>query len=194
MPSSAPFAPANTQTAVVQAPDGSVGVVSHAVPVPTPAILPHHVLVRVLAVALNPTDHKAPKHFPNPGATMGCDFCGVVSSFPGCSDAQPAPLEVGTRVCGFVYGYNYEKPDTGAFAEYVVADARLLLRVPESWGDMQAAALGGVGWGTVGAALWGEEALGLEGRPAAPASKGAPVLVYGGGTATGTMACQMLRL
>ena len=194
MPGSAISAWDKTQTAIIQASDGSVGVISHAVPVPTPAISPHHVLVRVLAVALNPTDHKTPKHFPNPGATMGCDFCGVVSSFPGCSDAQAAPLEVGTRVCGFVYGYNYEKPDTGAFAEYVVADARLLLRVPESWGDLQAAALGGVGWGTVGAALWEEEALGLEGRPAAPVSKGAPVLVYGGGTATGTMACQILRL
>ncbi|KAI0194232.1 GroES-like protein [Astrocystis sublimbata] len=149
---------------------------------------PNHVLIRVLAVALNPTDHKMPTHFPMPGSTTGCDFCGIVVA----SSAETG-LEVGTRVCGAVYAYNPEEPLTGAFAQYVVADSRLLLRVPVHWSDLRAAALGGIGWGTAGLTLW--SALALAGRPSNPtAAPETPVLVYGGATATGTMACQILKL
>jgi len=188
-----------TQTAIVQTGDVSASrlpiAVSHTAPLPTiPS--PHHVLVRVLAVALNPTDHKMPTHFPTPGATMGCDFCGIVVSRheDGTAESRSASFSPGTRVCGATYGYNPDDPHNGAFAEYVVADARLLLRVPKSWTDLQAAALGGIGWGTLGLALWGFETLALVGRPGAPVERPAPVLVYGGGTATGTMACQLLKL
>ncbi|SPO01913.1 related to C.carbonum toxD protein [Cephalotrichum gorgonifer] len=183
-----------TQTAIVQTLDVSGTLlpltVSHASLVPT-IRSPNHVLVRVLAVALNPTDHKMTTHFPMPGATTGCDFCGTVVSQ---REGGGQPFALGTRVCGAVYGYNPEDPHNGAFAEYVVADARLLLRVPDSWSDLQAAALGGIGWGTVGLALWCSEALALTSRPGSPAEKQSPVLVYGAGTATGTMACQLLKL
>lgn len=63
-----------------------------------------------------------------------------------------------------------------------------MLKVPAVWGWEEAAAVGGIGWGTLGLALW--EALGLEWR----GGRGEAVLVYGGATATGTMACQLLRL
>lgn len=58
----------------------------------------------------------------------------------------------------------------------------------------RAAALGGIGWRTLRIALWGS--LGLEARPGRPVKKGkeVPVLVYGAGTATGTMACQLFKL
>ncbi|KAI1176373.1 putative alcohol dehydrogenase [Nemania sp. FL0916] len=185
------------QSVLAQAPEQSHGgpvapILSHNAPIP-PLPSPNHVLVRVLAVALNPTDYKMPAHFPMPDSTMGCDFCGIV---PAEASAPLPPL--GTRVCGAVYAYNPEDPLTGAFAQYVVADARLLLRVPADWSDLRAAALGGIGWGTAGLALWGSDALSLEGRPTRPldannANK-TPVLVYGGATATGTMACQLLKL
>lgn len=121
-------------------------------------------------------------------STMGCDFCGVIVS------AQPGTIASGSRVCGAVYGYNPSDPHNGAFAEYVVADSRLLLRVPHAWSDLQGAALGGIGWGTAGLALWDPKALALDGRPSKPAQTRRPVLVSGGATATGTMACQLLRL
>jgi NADPH:quinone reductase-like Zn-dependent oxidoreductase len=68
--------------------------------------------------------------------------------------------------------------------------------VPAHWSDLRAAALGGIGWGTAGLALWQADALSLEGRPTRPliAAETTPVLVYGGATATGTMACQLLKL
>lgn len=149
----------------------------------------HHVLVRVLAVALNPTDHKMVTYFPSPGRMAGCDFCGVVVEKG--TDACPA----GTRVCGGVFPYALSGGlQSGAFAQWVVADGRLLLKVPGSWDDLQGAALGGVGWGTTALALADPEALALDALPSKPAADKEPVLVYGGATATGTMACQLLKL
>lgn len=191
-----------TQTAIVQQAQpeakGKAGgplplAVSSDVPLPTLPPPPHHVLVRVLAVALNPTDHKMPVYLPNPGSTAGCDFCGVVEV---AAPEQAAAFAPGTRVCGNNFAYNPALPREGSFAQYILADARQLLRVPQSWTDLEAAALGGVGWKTASLALWDPEMLGLKGRPSSPLQEdeAEPVLVFGGATATGTMACQLLKL
>lgn len=182
-----------TQTALVQSPPkelaGSLPLsVSTTVEVPTISS-DYHVLVRVLAVALNPNDHKMITHYPMPGNLAGCDFCGVVEA-TGPSSLQPT----GTRVCGAVFPYKPDEPRSGAFAEWLVADSRLLLRVPHAWTDLEGAALGGVGWSTVCLAMSHPTALALVGRPSKPSEKKEPVLVYGGATATGTMACQLLKL
>ncbi|RDW74766.1 hypothetical protein BP6252_05908 [Coleophoma cylindrospora] len=194
-----------TQSAIVQS-DKPTAVtslaVAHSVPLPhLPLASPNHVLVRVLAVALNPNDHKMATYFHMAGSTAGCDFCGVVvQSGPNpthCSTVHPP----GTRICGAVFPYSLQPDDkhNGAFAQWVVADARLLLRVPDAWTDLQGAALGGVAWGTLALAFSDPQALALQGLPSKPAASGkggaaVPVLVYGGATSTGTMACQLLRL
>ncbi|RYP53009.1 hypothetical protein DL768_001912 [Monosporascus sp. mg162] len=95
------------------------------------------------------------------------------------------------HVCGPMHGPNPGNPDSGAFAEYLIQDRRLLVRVPDSWSDLEGAALGGVGWATVALAM--KDSLQLTGTPSKPASlmpdgTRMPVLVYGGATATGTMA------
>ena len=150
---------------------------------------PYHVQVRVLAVGLNPTDHKMVAHFYMEGNTVGCDFCGIVES------AGPSALfPPGVRVCGADFPYRPNNPHNGAFSQWVVADSRQMLRIPESWSDTQAAALGGTGWGTVCMAASDPEALNLTGLPSKPATKATPILVYGGATATGIMAVQMLKL
>lgn len=133
---------------------------------------------------------------------MGCDFSGVVVDV---GSAVAETMKPGTRVCGGVFPYgngdDSEGLRSGAFSQWLVTDARLLLRLPDSWNDTEGAALGGVGWGTVGLALSDPDALGLEGVPSRPVRVGdektearEPVLVYGGATATGTMACQLLKL
>ena len=186
------------QTAITQTQIGKVSLpltISHGVPVPSlPACSPFHVLVRISAVALNPTDWKMVTHFPMPDNVAGCDFCGVVVEVNDENNSLHLP---GSRVCGGTFPYNYSADSSrhnGAFSQWVVADSRLLLRVPQTWTDLQGAALGGVGWGTVGLALYLPDALGLVGRPSKPSTKAEPVLVYGGGTATGTMACQVLKM
>lgn len=188
---------------------------------PIPTLKPGQVLVRVHAVALNPTDHKMPTSFASPGAVAGCDFAGTVVKTASQAQGHSAPssqrLQVRDSVFGAVHGSNPIEHSSGAFAEYTAADADLLVKMPKgkknedrmSW--TQAAAWGGIGWGTLGIALWDEE-RGLElqwpwGRYAAKeagtrgdevngASKGdgAYVLVNGGATATGTLAVQLLRL
>lgn len=181
------------QTALIQSTNGeSKPVLSYSTPIPD-LTSTNDILVKVTAVALNPTDYKMPQHHPVPGATMGCDFTGtVVATGPSVGNLSP-----GTRVCGAVHGSNPAYPQNGAFSEFLVADSRLVLRVPDSWSDLDAAALGGIGWGTLGLAFY--DSLKLTGRPSSPASVGrdgkkVPVLVYGGATATGTMACQLMKL
>ena len=166
--------------------------ISHDVPVPELPFGGTHVLIRVLTVALNPTDIKMISHFPEKCKMVGCDFSGIVENVPS-PNGEPLAIAPGTRVCGGVFPYNPENPYNGSFAQWVVSDARVLLRVPDDWDDLQAAALGSVGWGTCGLAFYDSDALNLQGRPTKPTEKHEPVLIYGGGTATGTMAIQMLK-
>jgi NADPH:quinone reductase-like Zn-dependent oxidoreductase len=184
---------ASSQTSVVQSnassrKSGLPLVISHGRPLPQ-LTTPYHVLVRVLAVGLNPTDHKMITHFYMEGNTAGCDFCGVIE------EAGPQSIHpVGTRVAGADFPYRPGNPSNGAFAEYAVGDSRHLLRIPESMTSLQAAAVGAIGWGTAALAISDPDALNLPGLPSKPAEKCLPVLVYGGATATGIMAIQMLKL
>ena len=183
-----------TQTAVIQSkatPSRASGLslaVSHSKPV-LDLSSPYHVLVRVLAVGLNPTDYKMVTHFYIEGNIIGCDFCGIIES-AGLS----ALFSPGARVCGADFPYRSDNPHNGAFSQWVVADSRQMLKVPDEWSDTQAAALGAIGWGTVCLSVSDSEALNLAGLPSKPVEKSIPVLVYGGATATGIMAIQMLKL
>ncbi|KAI1354756.1 putative alcohol dehydrogenase [Xylaria sp. FL0043] len=186
------------QTAIVQGnhnPDSATDLpLSIAKDVPIPALATaHDVLVRVLAVALNHCDYKMPTNFLAAGGLAGCDFCGVV-----VKTGPSAVCQAGTRVCGglFPYGqYDAAAPKPpGSFAEFIAVDSRRLLRVPASWSDLEGAALGAVGWGTVGLAISDPHALALDGFPSTPIAEPEPVLVYGAATATGTTACQLLKL
>ena len=186
-----------TQTAIVQSanppPSSPLPLaISHSMPISDfPSA--HHVLVRTLAVALNPTDHKMVTHFPAPGNMVGCDFCGVVEKSQNGTE-ETAAFPPGTRVCGGTFPYSKTGAHDGAFAQWLTVDCRVLLRVPESMDDLHGAALGGVGWGTAGLAFYDPAALALSGRPSQPVDTKEPVLVYGGATASGTMACQLLKL
>jgi NADPH:quinone reductase-like Zn-dependent oxidoreductase len=183
-----------SQVCLVQAQDSTSPLsLSYSIPVPT-IQKPHEVLVRVSAVALNPIDWKLPHYFPMPNSIVGCDFSGIIVAR---GDAV-ADLDIGQHVCGAViFTPTPERSLNGAFARILVADARTLLSVPPEWTDLQAAALGGVGWYTAGQVFYDQDALQLTGRPSSPAPLRAdgsrvPILVYGGATASGTMMCQWL--
>jgi NADPH:quinone reductase-like Zn-dependent oxidoreductase len=186
---------AKLQTAIIQMPSASPQsclplTISNSVEIPT-LQSPHDVLIRVLAIGLNPTDFKMVTQFPKQGNGSGCDFCGTIEE-----TGDSASLSQGTRVCGAIFPYSLKHDHharSGAFSQWVVADSRHLLRVPNGWTDTQAAALGGVGWGTAALAMSDPRALGLVGLPSRPVKKFTPVLIYGGATATGLMAVQMLK-
>lgn len=187
------MATAKTQTAVIQSkasprPSGLPLAITPSKAVPELSS-PYHVVVRVLAVGLNPTDYKMLTHFYMEGNTVGCDFCGIVESAGASALVSP-----GDRVCGADFPYRPDNKLNGAFVQYAITDSRHVLRVPKDWSDTQAAAMGAIGWCTACLAISDAAALNLKGMPSRPTKKPSPVLVYGGATATGLMAIQMLKL
>lgn len=184
------FDPPTTQKAVVGQANETVAV-SNSVTIPT--LQPDMVIVKTVAVALNPVDAKvAYSSFCTPGAISGCDFAGHVVAI---GSAVRKPLKIGERVCGAVHGMNPSMPLTGAFAEYVGATGDILLLVPDGM-PLEAAATLGTGLGTMGMALFWS--LNLPASPERPLKTspnvGDHVLVYGGSSASGTMAIQLIKL
>lgn len=92
---------------------------------------PKELLIRVVAVALNPIDSL---YVSNPlartGRTIGSDFAGVVEDL---GDAVPS-LKPGDRVAGFLQGACSVNDRPGAFAEFLVCPWDLVWKVG---GEMQ---------------------------------------------------------
>ena len=157
--------------------------------VPLPKLRPTYVLVRVNAVALNPTDWKHIDFLSAPGIsqTVGCDYAGTVVEVG--SDVTKS-WKKGDRIAGFTHGVNKVEPEDGCFAEYAVAKGDVQMKIPDNLSDEDAATLG-VGISTVGQGLY--QSLGLP-LPDSPAKSPLWVLVYGGSTATGSLAIQFAKL
>lgn len=158
-----------------------------------PALLPKTLLAKTTAVAINPFDYKMPKNFPSAGAIIGIDFVGRIVRIDAEAAALRPDLSVGDTVCGFIHGSNPAAPDSGAFAEYVRAPAQLVYKVPAAM-KVEEAATYGCALASMCLALW--KHLDLPASPRQPLAAESPVyvLVYGGSTATGTMALQLLKL
>ncbi|KAF5632281.1 TOXD [Fusarium tjaetaba] len=105
--------------------------------IPIPSITPNEILVKVKAVALNPTDFKHLDIISPPNSIIGCDYAGVVHQV---GDSVKDKWKIGDRVAGAVHGGLY--PDKGAFAEYLKIDADLAWKVPEHISDTEATTYG----------------------------------------------------
>lgn len=182
------------QKALVQDAKGNPVIVDNAT---LPKLGPGDIMVKTTMVALNPFDYKMPAASPSKGAVMGNDFVGTVVQIHDENNNDKTSIQLGDLVCGTVHGSNAADPTNGSFAEYICAPADLVLRVPSSFKPQDAATLG-CALGTAIVALWDRDGLDLPISPASPASPGSdeavPALVYGGSTASGTMALQLLRL
>jgi NADPH:quinone reductase-like Zn-dependent oxidoreductase len=174
----------NSQRAVVSTHSGGLKLAND---IPVPKLEAETALVKVEAVALNPVDWKLNEFSCCPGSISGADFCGTVTAM---GNAVQKRLAVGDRVCGWVFGSNPAEPLNGAFAGYVAARGGLVMKVPV-WMSSEDASTVALGAATAGQALY--QSLGLP-LPTAIAMGPSYVLVYGGSTATGTMAIQLLRL
>lgn len=83
---------------------------------------------------------------------------------------------------------NYEN---GAFARYIAVKGDIQMHIPDKVSFEEAAGVG-VGIGTTGYALY--RVLGLTLPPAKSDGTGKTALIYGGSTATGSVAIQFAKL
>ncbi|KAJ5105587.1 chaperonin 10-like protein [Penicillium alfredii] len=167
---------------VVAAPFQAVLVTDRPVPIPRD----DDVLVQTVAVALNPTDWKNADTMATTGVLLGCDYAGIVTKVgPGVRKC----LRKGDRICGMAHGANVVRPETGAFAEQIVVKGDVQIRICEHLSFDEAATLG-VGVVTVGLGLYQHLQLAW---PTNPLSNSIPILIYGGSTATGTLAIQYAK-
>ncbi|KAH8422617.1 zinc-binding alcohol dehydrogenase family protein [Aspergillus melleus] len=153
-----------------------------------PEITADQILVQTKAVALNPSDWKMIDNATvTPGPVSGGDFAGIVVQ----RGSKVRGVELGDRVFAYVFGANPAHPSDGAFAEYVAAVPDLCFRMPPSMTFETGASLG-LGLMTVGLVF---KSFGL--RPfesPSPNLRVKPyVLIYGGSTATGTLAIQLFK-
>ncbi|KUI53789.1 Protein TOXD [Cytospora mali] len=155
--------------------------------VPIPKLRDGYLLVKVKAVALNPTDWKS-IHAPTGqfiGSKAGCDYAGVVEEV---GPNVTKPFKKGDRICGIVFGAG--DAERGAFGEYVIAPEHLQIKIPDNLSFEEASTLG-VGITTVGQGLYQFLELPL---PAEPLSEPKHILIYGGSTTTGILGIQFARL
>lgn len=152
---------------------------------PCPPLPPDQVLVRTDAIAINPSDTKMRGAFVTPWATLGCDYAGTVVAV----GSEVQDVSVGDRICGVQNEMCKYTTAWGAFGEYNVTRGKMWMKVPDSWSTEAAASIS-VGIATASLAL---RALGLP-LPNKPVERPASVLIYGGSSATATIALQLIRL
>ncbi|KAI1042522.1 hypothetical protein LB505_010889 [Fusarium chuoi] len=157
-----------------------------------PKQLDDMILVRPVSVALNPTDWRHIRgRRAKDGCIVGCDYAGIVESV---GSAVIKKWKPGDRIFGVAHGANLVNPDDGAFAEVISVIGDLQMRMPDSLSFQQAATLG-LGTGTVGQGLF-QKSLKLR-LPSAAVSDvtrhDEPVLIYGGGSATGALGIQFAK-
>jgi NADPH:quinone reductase-like Zn-dependent oxidoreductase len=151
---------------------------------PCPPLASDQFYVKTEAVAINPSDTKMLGDFQTKGGILGSDYAGTVIAV----GANVKDISIGDRVCGVTNAMTKQRPDRGGFAQYNASVGRIYLKLPDSW-SFEAGASLCAGLCTAALAI---RSLGLP-LPDKPAVVPKTVLVYGGSTATGTLAMQLLR-
>ncbi|CCF34701.1 TOXD [Colletotrichum higginsianum] len=155
-----------------------------------PKLRDGYILVKIAAVAINPSDWKHVDFMwvgDPTGTRPGLEYAGVVVDVGPGVDKD---FKAGDRVFGIINGSNVRQKEDGAFAEYAVAKAALQMKIPDHVDDTEAAAITS-GLVAVGQGLY--QALELP-LPTSPSPEPIPLLIYGGSTASGIMGIQFAKL
>ncbi|KAI0337936.1 GroES-like protein [Trametopsis cervina] len=155
--------------------------------VPVPTLADDEILVKVAAVAQNPTDWQHVDLVGNPGTILGCDWSGHVVK----RGSKVSKFAFADHVAGFAHGGTYT--DRGAFAEYVKAPEDLAWKVPsDEISNEESATLGCAFWTAV-QALFHPGRLGLV-EPPKKVKREEWIFVYGGSTSVGVYAVQLAHV
>lgn len=156
---------------------------------PIPKLRDDYVLVKPHAIALNPTDWKhAAFGRAKDGALVGCDYAGVVEEV---GPAVTKAWKKGDRICGSAHGSNLVNEEDGCFSEYAVVKGDVQMRIPDGLAFEKAATIS-LAAITVGQGLY-QKSLRLN-LPINSLEGEEWVLIYGGGTSTGGLAIQYMKL
>lgn len=165
-------------------------------PILKPPLPDDYILVQTVTVALNPTDWTTLDAPGAPGTLVGCDYAGVVLAV---GPSVEKSFKVGDRVAGLAHGANDAASWNGAFARVIAVKGDLQVKIPDGVGWAEACTTGAATL-TAGYALWKVLALKmpqLDKNGTFKSHHGEPqewVLIYGGSTATGTIAVQFAKL
>ncbi|KAG7439034.1 GroES-like protein, partial [Guyanagaster necrorhizus] len=177
--------------ALTTAPGDTVVVVE--LPIPEPG--PNEIRVKVHSVALNPVDalyvaHPADKAF---GRVVGSDIAGIVDKV----GSDTIQWRVGDKVAGLLQGATSGNIRPGGFAQYVILEVDLAIRVPSTVSYDEAATL------PLGS-LTAAQALFIRLRINAPfpspfsfppeATLASSILIYSAATSIGLYAIELIKL
>ncbi|KAJ3914281.1 dehydrogenase [Lentinula edodes] len=138
------------------------------------------VLVQIYAAAQNPSDCMFSL------VIAGHDFAGVIQQLG--LDVPSESRQIGQRVAGFLNGCTSPE-NGGTFAEYCVADAMLLVDIPDDMSFESASTLGLAAF-TACQVLWQSQKLPT---PVDVAKDPFPILVWSGASAVGQYAVQLAK-
>lgn len=157
---------------------------------PIPTVGENEILVKVSAIAINPTDWKHSRRLTSPGTILGCDFAGIVVQ---TGPNLRVPVKVGDKVAASLRG-GVDK-ERGGFAEYAKVYADLAWIIPEGTYTFEEAATIGIPLYTSVIALYGPNGLKIpQPGDANPPTPGTWLFVYGGSSSVGQYAIQLAKL
>ncbi|KAK6216840.1 TOXD protein [Colletotrichum tabaci] len=160
---------------------------AHVIDVPRPKITGQEILVKVKAVALNPSDYKHIDVISPKNCILGCDYAGEVVEV---GPSAKTSWKVGDRVAGVVHGGLYH--DRGAFAEYLRTEADLAWKIPSGVSDEEATTYG-VSAVTAVLALNVHLDIPWPGEAIQSQEPKRTILIYGGSTSVGLFAIQLAK-
>ncbi|KAF1956493.1 oxidoreductase-like protein [Byssothecium circinans] len=151
---------------------------------------PDYIKVKTVALALNPTDlhHAATESAGRLGGILGCDLSGIVEEVG--KDCK-SDVQKGDKVYGVCHCANISCDEDGAFAEFAMVRDGHIAKIPENMSFEETATLG-TGITTLGQTLYMTMKLPLPNEAAL--EEPTHILIYGGSSATGTLAIQFAKL
>ncbi|KAG8157944.1 hypothetical protein KVR01_012216 [Diaporthe batatas] len=157
---------------------------------PEPTVPDGHILVKPVAVAIQPSDWKHVDFIfvgDPTGVRLGFEYAGKVVDIGANTTCD---FKIGDRVFGLCHATNTVRKDDGTFAEYAVVRPEFQMKIPTHLSYEEASAISS-GLIPVCQGLYQDLRLPL---PTCPTRRKIHLLIYGGSTTSGMMGIQFAKM